>query len=248
MTEIRDDDGAMVGRGGRLGRRGLAAPTATDGGSRRQTLLGRPCRIRSPFGRVRDSAAREPDWSKILTKLAQITTTMVSIDLEQLLQYAKRVEGQTVVLTGRLPALSVGSVSAKVVIGNVNGEAASKVVKEIRELGGTHQQCINHCPRLDATTWRPLPSSKTRSSVFSASVSCLISATEPEGSSTDATDAAERNNHYMVERGTSRDRFCSSMVHLGFCLWILGLRRLEFAARIGLERTAKGLRLLKQWS
>ncbi|KAJ7321076.1 hypothetical protein DFH08DRAFT_818887 [Mycena albidolilacea] len=46
MTKIRDDDGAMVGRGGRLGRRGLAAPTATDGGSTRQTLLGRPCRVR----------------------------------------------------------------------------------------------------------------------------------------------------------------------------------------------------------
>jgi hypothetical protein len=36
---------------------------------------------------------------------------MVSIDLEELLQYAKRVEGKTVVLTGRLPALSVGSAS-----------------------------------------------------------------------------------------------------------------------------------------
>ncbi|KAJ7808654.1 hypothetical protein B0H14DRAFT_2608658 [Mycena olivaceomarginata] len=46
MTEIRDDDGAVVGRGGRLGRRGLAVPAATDGGSTRQTLLGRPCRVR----------------------------------------------------------------------------------------------------------------------------------------------------------------------------------------------------------
>ncbi|KAJ7340596.1 hypothetical protein DFH08DRAFT_1082209 [Mycena albidolilacea] len=46
MTEIRDGDGAVVGRGGRLGRRGLAAPAATDGGSTRQTLLGRPCRVR----------------------------------------------------------------------------------------------------------------------------------------------------------------------------------------------------------
>ncbi|KAJ7337689.1 hypothetical protein DFH08DRAFT_813009 [Mycena albidolilacea] len=46
MTEIRDNDGAVVGRGSRLGRQGLAAPTATDGGSTRQTLLGRPCRVR----------------------------------------------------------------------------------------------------------------------------------------------------------------------------------------------------------
>jgi NAD-dependent DNA ligase len=36
---------------------------------------------------------------------------MVSIDLEELLQYAKRVEGKTVVLTGQLPALSVNSMS-----------------------------------------------------------------------------------------------------------------------------------------
>ncbi|KAJ7821605.1 hypothetical protein B0H14DRAFT_2599098 [Mycena olivaceomarginata] len=47
MTEIRDDNSAVVGRGGRLGRRGLAAPAATDGGSTRQTLLGRPCRVSS---------------------------------------------------------------------------------------------------------------------------------------------------------------------------------------------------------
>ncbi|KAJ7813116.1 hypothetical protein B0H14DRAFT_2605238 [Mycena olivaceomarginata] len=45
MTEIRDDDGAVVGRG-RLGRQGLAAPAATNGGSTQQTLLSRPCRVR----------------------------------------------------------------------------------------------------------------------------------------------------------------------------------------------------------
>ncbi|KAJ7854609.1 hypothetical protein B0H13DRAFT_1642331 [Mycena leptocephala] len=67
---------------------------------------------------------------------------MVSIDLEELLQYAKRVEGKTVVLTGgangigRETAILFARYGAKVVIGDVNGEAASKVVKEIRELGG----------------------------------------------------------------------------------------------------------------
>ncbi|KAF8169418.1 NAD(P)-binding protein [Mycena galopus ATCC 62051] len=75
-------------------------------------------------------------------KLAQITTTMVSIDLDELLQYTKRVEGKTVVLTGgangigRETAILFARYGAKVVIGDVNGEAASKVVKEIRELGG----------------------------------------------------------------------------------------------------------------
>jgi hypothetical protein len=38
MTEIRDNNGAMVRRGGRLGRWGLAAPATTDGGSTQQTL------------------------------------------------------------------------------------------------------------------------------------------------------------------------------------------------------------------
>ncbi|KAJ7816439.1 hypothetical protein B0H14DRAFT_2844830 [Mycena olivaceomarginata] len=45
MTDIRDN-GAVVGRASGLGRQGLAAPAATDGGSARQTLLGRPCRVR----------------------------------------------------------------------------------------------------------------------------------------------------------------------------------------------------------
>ncbi|KAJ7926951.1 NAD(P)-binding protein [Mycena leptocephala] len=74
---------------------------------------------------------------------------MVSIDLEELLQYAKRVEGKTVVLTGgangigRETAILFARYGAKVVIGDVNGEAASKVVKEIRELGGNaiYVQC-----------------------------------------------------------------------------------------------------------
>ncbi|KAJ7899308.1 hypothetical protein B0H14DRAFT_2674362 [Mycena olivaceomarginata] len=42
MTAIRDN-GAVVGRASGLGRQGLADPAATDGGSARQTLLGRPC-------------------------------------------------------------------------------------------------------------------------------------------------------------------------------------------------------------
>ncbi|KAJ7797585.1 hypothetical protein B0H14DRAFT_2618810 [Mycena olivaceomarginata] len=50
MTEIMDDDGAVVGRGGRLGRQGLAAPAATDGSSARQMLLGRPGRVRIGTG------------------------------------------------------------------------------------------------------------------------------------------------------------------------------------------------------
>ncbi|KAJ6587664.1 hypothetical protein DFH09DRAFT_1359303 [Mycena vulgaris] len=74
---------------------------------------------------------------------------MVSMDLEELLQYAKRVEGKTVVLTGgpngigRETAILFARYGAKVVIGDVNGEAASKVVKEIRELGGNaiYVQC-----------------------------------------------------------------------------------------------------------
>ncbi|KAJ7851009.1 hypothetical protein B0H14DRAFT_2762297, partial [Mycena olivaceomarginata] len=40
-----EDNGAVVGRASGLGRQGLAAPAATDGGSARQTLLGRPCRV-----------------------------------------------------------------------------------------------------------------------------------------------------------------------------------------------------------
>ncbi|KAJ6529264.1 NAD(P)-binding protein [Mycena capillaripes] len=74
---------------------------------------------------------------------------MVSIDLEELLQYTKRVEGKTVVLTGgangigRETAILFARYGAKVVIGDVNGKAASKVVKEIRELGGNaiYVQC-----------------------------------------------------------------------------------------------------------
>ncbi|KAJ7840393.1 hypothetical protein B0H14DRAFT_3696407 [Mycena olivaceomarginata] len=74
---------------------------------------------------------------------------MVSIDLEELLQYAKRVEGKTVLLTGgangigRETAILFARYGAKVVIGDVNGDAASKVVKEIRELGGNaiYVQC-----------------------------------------------------------------------------------------------------------
>ncbi|KAJ6468181.1 NAD(P)-binding protein [Mycena vulgaris] len=69
---------------------------------------------------------------------------MVSIDVEdsELLQYAKRVEGKAVVLTGgangigRETAILFARYGAKVVIGDVNEEAANKVVKEIRELGG----------------------------------------------------------------------------------------------------------------
>ncbi|KAJ7893601.1 hypothetical protein B0H14DRAFT_2684346 [Mycena olivaceomarginata] len=45
MMDIRDN-GAVVGRASGLRRQGLAAPAATDGGSARQTLLGRPCRVR----------------------------------------------------------------------------------------------------------------------------------------------------------------------------------------------------------
>ncbi|KAJ7863329.1 NAD(P)-binding protein [Mycena olivaceomarginata] len=74
---------------------------------------------------------------------------MASIDLEELLQYAKRVEGKTVLLTGgangigRETAILFARYGAKVVIGDVNGDAASKVVKEIRELGGNaiYVQC-----------------------------------------------------------------------------------------------------------
>ncbi|KAJ6484306.1 NAD(P)-binding protein [Mycena vulgaris] len=69
---------------------------------------------------------------------------MVLIDVEnsELLQYAKRVEGKAVVLTGgangigRETAILFARYGAKVVIGDVSEEAANKVVKEIREQGG----------------------------------------------------------------------------------------------------------------
>ncbi|KAJ7141916.1 hypothetical protein C8R43DRAFT_1071539 [Mycena crocata] len=78
----------------------------------------------------------------------ETVSIMATIDADQLLKYAKRVEGKVVVLTGgangigRETALLFAQYGAKIVIGDINRDAANKVVEEIRALGSaTHVQC-----------------------------------------------------------------------------------------------------------
>ncbi|KAJ6572151.1 hypothetical protein B0H19DRAFT_1023791 [Mycena capillaripes] len=61
----------------------------------------------------------------------------------QLLKYAKRVEGKVIVITGgangigRETATLFAQYGAKIVIGDISSDAASKAVQEIRDLGGS---------------------------------------------------------------------------------------------------------------
>ncbi|KAJ7167214.1 hypothetical protein C8R43DRAFT_877575, partial [Mycena crocata] len=74
---------------------------------------------------------------------------LATIHDDELLQHAKRVEGKVVVLTGgangigRETAILFARYGAKVVIGDLNSGAASKVVQEIHDLGGSaiYVQC-----------------------------------------------------------------------------------------------------------